>query len=90
MPKPRLMMRVVVSAEAAMLTMLIRVSGNLPEGVVFSIVIMNFMVPLIDGAIKGKTTTKVWKSWLTVGIAVVIAVLVVVIVIMSKKMKAKE
>ena len=68
--------KVIFGIGAAMLTMLIRVFGNLPEGVVFSIVIMNLVTPLIDSAIKGKTTTKVWKSWLTVGIAVVIAVLV--------------
>lgn len=61
---------------AAMLTMLIRVSGNLPEGVVFSIVIMNFVTPLIDSSIKGKTTDKVWKSYVIAGSAIVIAVLV--------------
>ena len=61
---------------AAMFTMLIRVCGNLPEGVVFSIIIMNFVTPLIDSSIKGKTTTKEWKSWVIVGCAVVIAILV--------------
>ena len=61
---------------AAMLTMLIRVMGNLPEGVVFSIVIMNFITPLIDSTIKGKTTDKVWKSYVIAGSALVIAVLV--------------
>ena len=61
---------------AAMITMLIRVSGNLPEGVVFSIVIMNLVTPLIDSSIKGKTTEKVWKSWVVAGAAIVIAVLV--------------
>ena len=68
--------KIIFAIGAAMLTMLIRVSGNLPEGVVFSIVIMNLMVPLIDGAIKGRTTNKVWKSWITVAVALVIAVLV--------------
>ena len=68
--------KIIYAVGAAMLTMLIRVCGSLPEGVVFSIVIMNFMVPLIDGAIKGRTTDKVWKSWVTVAVAVVIAVLV--------------
>lgn len=68
--------KVIFAIGAAMLTMLIRVSGNLPEGVVFSIVIMNLVTPLIDSAIKGKTTTKVWKSWVIAGCAIVIAVLV--------------
>lgn len=68
--------KVIFAIGAGMLTMLIRVSGNLPEGVVFSIVIMNLVTPLIDAAIKGKTTTKVWKSWVIAGAALVIAVLV--------------
>ena len=68
--------KVIFAIGAAMLTMLIRVFGKLPEGVVFSIIIMNLVTPLIDSAIKGKTTEKEWKSWLTVGVAVVIAVLV--------------
>ena len=58
-----------------MITMLIRVSGNLPEGVVFSIVIMNLCTPLIDSAIKGKTD-KEWKSWIIACSALVVAVLV--------------
>lgn len=68
--------KVIFAIGAAMLTMLIRVSGNLPEGVVFSIVIMNLVTPLIDGAIKGKTTNKKWKAWVISGCAIVIAVLV--------------
>lgn len=68
--------KVIFAIGAGMLTMLIRVSGNLPEGVVFSIVIMNLVTPLIDSAIKGKTTTKVWKSWVIAGVALLIAVLV--------------
>ena len=67
--------KVIFAIGAAMLTMLIRVSGNLPEGVVFSIVIMNLCTPLIDSAIKGKTD-KEWKSWVIAGSALVIAVLV--------------
>ena len=68
--------KVIFAIGAAMLTMLIRVSGSLPEGVVFSIVIMNLVTPLIDSAIKGKTTEKVWKSWVVAGAAIVVAVLV--------------
>lgn len=71
--------KIIFAIGAAMITMLIRISGNLPEGVVFSIVVMNMMVPLIDGAIKGRTTEKTWKSWVIVGAALVIAVLVNVV-----------
>lgn len=68
--------KVIFGIGAGMLTMLIRVSGSLPEGVVFSIVIMNLVTPLIDSAISGKTTTKLWKPWVITGAALVIAVLV--------------
>ena len=37
---------------------------------------MNLVTPLIDGAIKGKTTDKKWKAWVILGCAIVIAVLV--------------
>lgn len=68
--------KIIFAIGAAMLTMLIRVSGSLPEGVVFSIVIMNLLVPIIDGAIKGRTTTKIWKQCIIIAAGVVIAVLV--------------
>lgn len=68
--------KIIFAIGAAMLTMLIRVSGSLPEGVVFSIVLMNLFVPIIDSAIKGRTTTKLWKQWIIIAAGVVIAVLV--------------
>lgn len=68
--------KVIYAIGAAMLTMLIRVFGKLPEGVVFSIILMNFVAPLIDSAIGGKTTTKKWKPWVISIAAIVIAVLV--------------
>ena len=68
--------KIIFAIGAAMLTMLIRVSGSLPEGVVFSIVLMNLFVPIIDSAIKGRTTTKLWKQWVIIAAGVVIAVLV--------------
>lgn len=68
--------KVIYAMGTAMLTMLIRVCGNLPEGVVFSIIIMNLVVPLIDSALKGKTTDNIWKKWVVVGAGLVIAVLV--------------
>ena len=39
--------KVIFAIGAGMLTMLIRVSGNLPEGVVFSIVIMNLVMSVL-------------------------------------------
>lgn len=66
--------KVIYAIGAAMLTMLIRVFGSLPEGVVFSIVLMNFVAPLIDSSIKGKTTNKKWLPWVVTVSALVVAV----------------
>lgn len=40
--------RIIFAMGAAILTMLIRLQGNYPEGVVFSILIMNMLSPMID------------------------------------------
>ena len=45
------------------LTMLIRMNSAYPEGVMFSIALMNMMTPLIDSCIKGNTFSKVGKRW---------------------------
>lgn len=48
---------------AAGLTMLIRVKSSYPEGVMFSIALMNMLNPLIDSCIKGNTFSKQGKRW---------------------------
>ena len=40
------------------LTMIIRLKANYPEGVLFSILIMNMLTPLIDSFILGRTNTR--------------------------------
>ena len=45
------------------LTMLIRVNSAYPEGVMFSIALMNMLTPLIDSCIKGNTFNNVGKRW---------------------------
>ena len=40
--------KVIYGIGCGLLTMLIRVFGSLPEGVSFSIVLMNILVPLIE------------------------------------------
>lgn len=45
------------------ITVMIRVFGNLPEGVVYAICIMNIVTPTIDAAIKGMTSDKLWKKY---------------------------
>ena len=48
---------------AAGLTMLIRVKSSYPEGVMFSIALMNMFNPLIDSCIKGNTFSKQGVRW---------------------------
>lgn len=54
------------------LTMIIRLKANYPEGVLFSILIMNMLTPLIDSFILGRTNTRILKQWLSVGLCVAI------------------
>ena len=45
--------------------MLIRVAGNLPEGVAISILFVNFLVPVIDKLNGGVTNKDLWKNMLS-------------------------
>lgn len=45
--------RIIFAFGAALLTFIIRVKANLPEGVIRSILFMNMMTPLIDSAMDG-------------------------------------
>ena len=49
--------RVVFAMGAAVITLLIRFLANAPEGVVFSILIMNMLTPLIEDFFKWSTNT---------------------------------
>lgn len=55
--------KIIFGIGAGAITVLIRVSGALPEGVVFSIVLMNLVTPLIDRGIIGQTSDKKAKKW---------------------------
>ena len=48
--------RVFYGIGAAMITMIIRYIGSMPEGVAYSILLMNAVTPLIDSTIKGLTS----------------------------------
>ncbi len=50
--------RVVFAAGCGVLTVLIRAFGSLPEGVSYSIVLMNILTPLIERAVKPRTFGK--------------------------------
>lgn len=72
--------RVLYGILAGCITALIRVVGSYPEGVAFSILIVNMLVPTIDYFMRGKPNTYTWKQIvlatsiiLVVGIVVAVA-----------------
>jgi len=58
--------KIIYGIGAGALTMLIRVNSDYPEGVMFSIALMNMLTPLIDSCIKGTTFTNIGKKWITI------------------------
>ena len=56
------------------LTMIIRLKANYPEGVLFSILIMNMLTPLIDSFVLGRTNTRVMKQWLSIAVCLVVSI----------------
>lgn len=58
--------KALIGVVAGLLTVLIRIQGNYPEGVVFAIALTNVLTPLIDRFTVGMTNYKVWKKWVTV------------------------
>lgn len=52
---------------AGTLTFVIRTQTDYPEGVAFSIVLINFLTPALDTLINGKTTSKLPQKWAMVG-----------------------
>lgn len=59
--------KIIYAIGAGCLTMLIRVNSAYPEGVMFSIALMNMLTPLIDSCIKGNTYSKLASRWAIVG-----------------------
>ncbi|MDR1795213.1 MAG: RnfABCDGE type electron transport complex subunit D [Erysipelotrichaceae bacterium] len=82
--------RVVFGIGAAIITLLIRFLGNLPEGVVFSILIMNMINPMIEAWMDGKQIHTIKKSMVTSSILVVLALALFTGVGLSLKPKAAE
>ena len=67
--------KIIYGLGAATLTVLIRLNGAYPEGVVFSIVLMNLMVPLLDSSIKGKTSDNLIRNYSLIAGMILFAVL---------------
>ena len=69
--------RVLYASIAGCITALIRVCGAFPEGVAFSILIVNFLAPTIDHFMKGKPNTYTWKQCLGLGIMIAVVCMIV-------------
>lgn len=72
--------RVLYGAIAGSLVVLIRISGALPEGVVFSILIVNMLAPTIDYLTRGHKNKYPWQ-----GILILLGFLVLMGIIISSK-----
>lgn len=68
--------RVFFAMCAAVITVLIRMKGNLPEGCLYSILIMNTFTPLIESALDGPQLKQMKKAWIMTGCAAVLALAV--------------
>ncbi len=56
------------------LTMIIRLKANYPEGVLFSILIMNMLTPLIDSLILGRTNQNIGKQVIAIVACLAVAI----------------
>ncbi|NTW96815.1 MAG: RnfABCDGE type electron transport complex subunit D, partial [Erysipelotrichaceae bacterium] len=69
--------RIIFAIGVAFLTTLIRVKGNLPEGVIRSILFMNMMTPLIDRMMDGWPLKSMKKYAISIGSVLLVSVLTV-------------
>ena len=56
------------------LTMIIRLKANYPEGVLFSILMMNMLTPWIDSLVLGRTNKNIAKQWASIGLSLLLAI----------------
>ncbi len=61
---------------AAAITVLIRLKGNLPEGCLYSILIMNCFTPMIESALDRPQLAQKKKAWIMIGCAFVFSLCV--------------
>ncbi|WP_289423240.1 RnfABCDGE type electron transport complex subunit D, partial [Faecalibaculum rodentium] len=64
--------RVMFATGAAVLTVLIRLKANLPEGCLYSILLMNMFTPMIEQALDGKQLQMVNKARIIAGVLLVL------------------
>ena len=59
---------------AAIITVLIRIKANLPEGVLYSILIMNMLTPMIERAFDGKQLQVLKKAYIVFAVVAALGV----------------
>ena len=64
--------RVIFATGAAVLTVLIRLKANLPEGCLYSILLMNMFTPMIEQTLDGKQLQMVNKARIIAGVLLVL------------------
>lgn len=66
--------RCIFALGAGIITVLIRVLANLPEGCLYSILIMNMFTPAIEQALAGKQLAMRKKTWVMLGVLSVLGI----------------
>lgn len=69
--------RILYGVGCGILTVLIRIKANLPEGVLYSILIMNMVSPLIDSAMSGSQIKNFKKNVSIVGVTALVGAVLV-------------
>ncbi|MBQ4343944.1 MAG: RnfABCDGE type electron transport complex subunit D [Erysipelotrichaceae bacterium] len=75
--------RVVFAMGCAILTLMIRVKANLPEGVLYSILLMNMMTPAIEKMMDGNQIKTEKKNWMIIAIVAAVGVCAAVVCAMA-------
>ncbi len=65
--------KIIFGIALGFLTMIIRLKANYPEGVLFSILIMNMLTPLIDSLVLGRTNQNTSKQILAIGLSLALS-----------------
>ena len=80
--------RIIFGIGAAFFTVLIRIKGNLPEGVLYSILLMNMLTPLIERLTTGNQIKIAKKNMRNV--AIIFVACLAILLGVSTTMEAKE
>jgi len=69
--------RILFAIGCGIITVLIRIKGNLPEGVLYSILMMNMLTPLLERATDGKVFLLTKKNLVMTGTTLLVGMLIV-------------